>query len=142
MNITLYRNSSESHVMYKQLETVSAVSGTLKDGAHELKPDILIEYSGFPNINYMYIEEYGRYYYVEVENVSEYTWILHGKVDVLMSHAEGINNSVGLITHNNTTIDYYLQDRNKELYANPHIVYKNFSGTFSANDDSLILVTI
>ena len=63
MNISLYKNSSDSRCINKKITLVSSMTGNLKNESSIINPTILIETDNI-DFNYLYIQEFKRYYYV------------------------------------------------------------------------------
>ena len=114
MKVILYYNKSEEMRVDKELDELLVINGTLRDECSIETPVILIETT--PEImstcNYMYIEEFNRYYFVKKD-----------------------------IVRNENNINYFLTDAEREMYAKPHTVIKKFSGNFNNQFDSVILIT-
>ena len=95
MNITLYYNSSEKNKIGKSLNNAQKLSGTLKEESGIVNPTITIKHSNPVNYNYIYIDEFKRYYFIdEITSVRNGIWSLNLSVDVLesfKSYFMGIN---------------------------------------------------
>ena len=143
MKVILYYNKSEEMRVDKELDELLVINGTLRDECSIETPVILIETT--PEImstcNYMYIEEFNRYYFVKKDIVRNNLWRITGDVDVLSSFKNEIKNSFALIVRNENNINYFLTDAEREMYAKPHTVIKKFSGNFNNQFDSVILIT-
>ena len=67
MNITLYTSLSDKNVVDKELYTHTSMTGTLRDDCSVINPVISVESltpTQLKEVNYAYIPEFGRYYYV------------------------------------------------------------------------------
>lgn len=113
MTIVLYQNSSDSNVMHKNLEVVETLTGALKDSCSVTDPVVLVEGDNFANINYMKIEEFNRFYFVNnITSVKNGLWSISGHVDVLTTYANELI-SIGAIIGRTEDIRYsnlYLDD--------------------------------
>lgn len=79
--------------MRKELTNGVEMSGNLRHPSNVVSPDILIEIANPSLFNYMYIPDFGRYYYIdEMESVRTGLWRIAATVDVLMSFQEEILN--------------------------------------------------
>lgn len=59
---------------------------------------LVYRYQGNLDINYLYVPAFGRYYYCTPELMDGASYILHCKVDPLMSYAAGIRSCSGVVT--------------------------------------------
>lgn len=91
MNIHLIYNASPKNKINKTLETLLTVTGSLKDGCNITDPVILFEIGNVPTCNYMYIPDFGRYYFIDmIESVRNNLWSITAHVDVLESYKTSI----------------------------------------------------
>ena len=134
MNITLYKNMSEYNDVDKDLTTLGAVTGTLREGSSMLDP--VINFSGLStyiaNLNYAYIQEFGRYYYVsDVEYVRNDLWRVSMHVDVLYTYRTQIRNNYAIIERNENLYDLKLNDGLFRTQQNPRIAQYPFPSGFN-----------
>lgn len=145
-NIVLYRNLSATNVVTKNLEEIYTFQGTLRAGSSLLDPVIIFQAQdpGFHanKANYLYIEEFGRYYYItNVISRNETLWVIHAHVDVLMSYAELIKQQVAVVARQETTYNMMLDDGFFMCYQNPKLQTKLFSveGPFETQEFVLVV---
>lgn len=145
MTITFYQTKDPNNKLNKTLTQVGdALTGVLRDGCSILAPRILIEYAGtFPaNINYMYITEFGRYYFVgDPVAVRNNVWEIPANIDPLMSHAPDIKKCKGIV-HRSADVKAYnvmLDDGTFRTYADPVIRTVSFPNGFT-NAEFLLAV--
>lgn len=113
MNITLYVNSSEKNKIGKALTTVDVLQGSIKGESSIINPTILIEYDNPTAFNYVYIDAFSRYYFVnDVIVVRNGLLRVSLTVDVLESFAAAILSQNVIIDKNTTDFDLYLPDEN------------------------------
>lgn len=101
MKIILYSTNSPNNKLNKSLANAWEKQGTLRNETNLITPSILIQRdtNNFLNRNYCYIPEFGRYYYItDVESTRTKMWMIHLRVDVLMSFKQDILNSNAIIT--------------------------------------------
>lgn len=85
MEIRLYNNTSDEKVVNKSISLVASLQGELKEETSLISPSIQLNLENV-NFNYIYIHEFGRYYYVnEIRNIRKTLWEIDCHVDVLMS---------------------------------------------------------
>ena len=122
LSLNLYHNESEKDHLFKSLQSIGTITGTLRESCDVINPQIMIEYSGVPDFDYVYIAYFNRYYYVtDVVSVKQDLWIISLKVDVLMTYKDIIKLQTAFVTRNQFTYDrdksdsYVSFDYDKEL---------------------------
>ena len=91
MNVILYNNKSDKRQLVKNITEIKTLSATAKGDINIISPTLIIQNTDMTNINYCYIIELKRYYFL-----TNYTYItgqrieLHCNVDVLMSYSDDI----------------------------------------------------
>lgn len=113
-SINLYKNTGERKRVDKTdyLVTVGTISGALRAACDVQSPDILLEYSKFPDFNYVYIPAFGgRYYFVEkVVSAGKNLWQVSFTEDVLMSFKTGIKKLNAVIERQENDYNTLLAD--------------------------------
>lgn len=110
--ITLYQCSSESNRLNKTdfLENANTYQGFLKENCSIITPAILLDgyqftgrnYDNLFKFNYMYIEEFERYYFItDITLISNQLIEITGRVDVLESFKNDIYNMEGVLYRTN-----------------------------------------
>ena len=113
MTITLYVNNSEPNKVDKDLSNPINIDGALRDGSSIIDPVIDIELSSgnIANINYIHIQEWDRYYFVNnISSVVNGLWTLSCHVDVLSSYKKRIKNLSAIIARQQNEYNLYLND--------------------------------
>lgn len=134
MILKLYKNISEKNVVDKDITELAVITGTLRDDCSIINPVIMIEdTAGFDlkYTNYAYIEEFGRFYYINNIVCKNNLFELQMHVDVLKTHANGIRNNNAVISRQQHRYNLYLQDGVFKTYAYPHIEIKQFPNGFT-----------
>ena len=91
MNVILYNNKSDKRQLVKNITEIKTLSAVAKGDINIISPTLIIQNTDMTNINYCYITELKRYYFL-----TNYTYItgqrieLHCNVDVLMSYSDEI----------------------------------------------------
>ena len=133
MTIKLYKNYSDKNVMDKNITQIgSDITGTLREDCSVINPVIAIEGLSDLGVNYAYISEFGRYYYINNIVCKGKLFELDMHVDVLKTYAAGIRNNSAVISRQQNYYNLYLQDGVFKTYANPHIQIKQFPSGFSS----------
>lgn len=105
MLIVLGTIADENNKLNKTINNVININGVLKQETSVINPTILIEAENLSGFNYMYINDFGRYYFVtDIVCVRAGLWKISGKVDVLMSFREGINSCPIIVKNTETTL--------------------------------------
>lgn len=112
MKIILYYNKSESIKVDKDIEEVLTVEGTFRTRVSILNPTIYLNIDFIPlNINYVYIEDLKRYYYVDniIADVKD-MYILKCSIDVLMTYKNYIKSQQAYVSRNQYVYNGYISD--------------------------------
>ena len=140
ITIDLYNNSSPINAMEKSLSSIASLTGNLREESNVIDPTILIERDSIANVNYAYIPEFNRYYFVtEIESVRTKIWRLHLHVDVLVTYRTKIRQNRGLINRQQNYYDLMLDDGVFRCKQNPRIYRYDFPN--GLGDFNYILIT-
>ncbi len=93
MQLDLFKNSAEPNRLDKTayLESIGTLAGTLRNETSVTNVVMQIEYTKFPDFNYVYLAKFNRYYYVDdIISVRNNLWEIHMSVDVLMTYKDAI----------------------------------------------------
>ena len=148
--VQFFKCSDDNRVVSKHLTAFSnnQYTGVVPKGEFNImKPQLIFkvdsanigELMGFAN--YMYIPEFGRYYYIQSKTLLTGNRIsLTGSIDVLMTYAAGIRNLTGTITRQenigiNDVVDSLLPLQNRKELAVIEFESSEFNIT-SANNCS------
>lgn len=116
MNVKLYINESNNNVLNKKITLISEDNILLKYDVDVYKPIVKIKKPLLNNCNYVYIEDFKRYYYItNKKSINTDVIELSLKCDVLMSFKNDILNSKGLIIKSENLINNYI---NSDIYVN------------------------
>ena len=134
--LKLYTNSSEyDHVTKTITQIGSDLSCIARGECSLLYPEIEVELSSIPaTANYMYIEDFARYYYIdEIVVVRTGLYRIRGTVDPLMSFATQIKACSGIVNRaeSEAACNTYLDDGAFRTYANPEIRTLEFPSGFN-----------
>ena len=135
-DVVLMTNSSPRNYLDKSVATIATVSGVLREGSDMVNPTIEIEYASSPDmVNYVHIAEFGRYYYVnDITSTRNGLWSFSCSSDPLMSFRSQIRGCTGILrrAESNQATNMMLDDGSFRVFANPHIITKNFPSGFSS----------
>lgn len=143
MKITLYNTTSENIRVVKSLTKILDIENAkVLSNNNLLNLQIFIKrdlVSDFNKINYLYIDSYKRYYFVDV-TIENGFLVLNCSVDVLMTYKSAILNLTATITRNENLKNGYLEDKNYNIMSYENIVCKTFPNGLT--NDSIILMTV
>lgn len=140
--ITLYRMTQDKKVVNKTLtsaNTIASVTASFKGDCTITDPVIELDYdTGYLQANYMYISDFGRYYFIEQTVVSEQRIIYSCHVDVLKSFTGDIRNMTALVSRSEKNYNLYLNDKyfkvlnykNDEVFEFPEDTKNRFTNKF------------
>ena len=143
MEITLYKISDENNKIDKTLSEPYKMIGSLRNESNVIRPSILVEIENPTKYNYMYIPDFGRYYFIkEITSVRTNLWRLDCEVDVLKSYADKIKTLTVIINKNKdySKTNQYIDDGSFIIENKNTIEIKNFSNGFN-DEPNYVLVT-
>ena len=145
MVIKLYNNLSENNIINKTITQVgSDITAAIKGDISVETPNLIFAYPGsLPNVNYFYISEFSRYYYItDLIDRTGGRYEIRGKTDVLESFKTDILALNAIIDKQQNTqkANMYMDDgsfisENKEFNT-----VINFPSGFN-DDGEYILIT-
>ena len=112
----MYNTTSDNRVLSKSITLIKKIDAELKDADDVISPTLKIQrFKDWEKVNYIYIESFNRYYYVNtIKQLLGNTILLNCSVDVLMSNKNAIRNLTCIIDkqENSATTysDKYLDD--------------------------------
>lgn len=115
MNVTLYRYKGEVKKLHKTLPTSeydvwNFTNVYLKDGSSVTHPTLLIKATNLKDVNYCFIQEFFRYYFVEIDSISNGLWELKCSVDVLNTNWSEIEDNYAYIERSESGGNPLLED--------------------------------
>ena len=144
MDITLYNNKSANNKIDKDIKKIKDISNVvLKEENSILSPKLLIQTNGInniKNINYIYISDFKRYYFVnDIIFISDDIIELDCGIDVLNSYKNEIYKLKGVIARTDSFVDCFYTDDIYPTAEDSYAYCKLFGKSFSGN--SYILIT-
>lgn len=112
LSVTLYNSASPVEKIGKTLTAGGTYSCSLKDTTSVLNPVIIIRTSDpVYNYNYLYIQEFGRYYFInDIKSVNNNVWEISAHVDVLETYKTAILANDAVIRRQDKLFNLYLDD--------------------------------
>ena len=135
MTIDFYKNHSEKNRLDKDLTSVTSMTGELKENCSIIDPIIKIvgNVGTFAAVNYMYIAEFGRYYFINnVISINNDICEVHAHVDVLSTYKDQIRSQNAIVSRQERKWNLYLNDGVFKTYQNPYIITKAFTSGFTS----------
>ena len=146
MRVILYNTTSDNRVLSKNIALIKEIDAELKDANDVISPTLKIQrFKDWEKVNYVYIDSFNRYYYVNtIKQLLGNTILLDCSVDVLMSNKDAIRNLTCIIDkqENSSTAysDKYLDDGSFITECRTFNSILNFPAGFN-NDGEFILIT-
>ena len=141
MEIRLYNNKSGPEVVLKQLEEIAVKDATVYNSENLLNPTFIFHDSmGVPlNVNYIYVPEYGRYYYTTAELASDGTYLLYCDVDAVASFLNDVMLLPVIIDREEIRNDLYIDAGTYVKGTKNYGTVYNFSGGFNASPENILI---
>lgn len=142
MLITFYNNKSENNAISKNIAYVTSKDGSLINETNIIDVDIMVEgdTSILTGTNYMYIDDFKRYYFITDINIKDDTsYSIKGHVDVLMTYANEIKKQRAVIAKQENRYNLLLNDTDYKSYENSIITQRKFPNGFT--EHSTVMLT-
>lgn len=144
MNIKLCSSISEIVAINKDISIIDDVSATIKGALSVENPVLILQYKSDiqPNVNYVYIQEYNRYYFVtDIINLTGGRYEIHCKVDVLMSFKDYILNLSCIVDKQSSkdNANMYLDDGSFVVQSKEFVNTINFPRGFNDNGEFILI---
>lgn len=121
-----YTTNDSTNTITKTVEFIGDIEVKFKEEVNIYNPSVILKYDDLINFNYMYIDKFKRYYFIEdVEVFPNQIYKLRLKCDVLMSFKDDILNSYGNITSQTNYNDYYNFDYSSEVRKENNIYHSD-----------------
>lgn len=143
MTVKFYTNSSERDEIYKTLSNETTLSNVIiKDDTNITDPVLILSGTSAlaNNINYAYIQTFGRYYFIESKDVSQQRIYLTLHVDVLESARSQILNNGAVIGRSTNQFNTYIPDTDMPQLNECDITTTPFPNAFSDTESMLLSV--
>lgn len=144
MNIKLCSSTSEIVAINKDISIIDDVSATIKGALSVENPVLILQYKSDiqPNVNYVYIQEYNRYYFVtDIINLTGGRYEIHCKVDVLMSFKDDILNLSCIVDKQSSkdNANMYLDDGSFVVQSKEFVDTIDFPRGFNDNGEFILI---
>ena len=146
MQISLFTCTAENHRVDKSsyINNRFAIDGTLRNESSVIDPIILIEKNNpaLYHYNYMYIEEFQRWYYInDIISIRNDLWEIHAHVDVLYTWRADICNMECIVDkiEDYGTANFYFDDGDFIMDCRNNIELKEFPNGFNENGEYILI---
>lgn len=112
MNMTLYSNVGDNRQLNKNITKIADITAEYNADVDMRNPVFTFSYSAnYLNGNYIYVHEWGRYYFITGKRVLSGAEIeISCHIDVLMSYKRAILNSQVIASRSASNTDPYIPD--------------------------------
>jgi hypothetical protein len=111
VTITTYNITADNHVLSPTLTPIqSNISAVHKENTNMLHPTLILSGSVGQAFNYIYISEYGRYYFLKERTYSQQKYICTFDVDPLRSWKSRIKNLEVIANRSSSYYNTYQKD--------------------------------
>lgn len=119
MLANFYNNKSDHRYLTKDIHRIRRdVEIYFKDDTELMHPTIKVRTDMLANnVNYLYISELGRYYFIDNINYSKQCVYLNCTCDVLMTYRDKILNTETIVKRNENLYNLYQPDEKMKLYS-------------------------
>ena len=141
---TLYNCTSNPKLVNKSISSLGDFSCDFKNMIDVETPEVYVAAGDtYDKANYMYIPEFGRYYFCKARAGVGNTITFECKSDPLMSFKTGLLTAPAVISRNPWHFDLYLPDPKLPIEAKTVSSVLKFSGDhFKGTNNSYILTTL
>lgn len=147
MQVDFFNYLGDKKAFNKNLTTITSINNCsaidtlhLNHNLFRFKRADIEAIENYKNINYIYVDEFERYFFVDEKTFDGAFVIFDCTVDVLMSHKQGIYNTTATIDRNENESNAYLIDDKYKSYSYRQITCKSFANGLT--HDNLILMSV
>lgn len=143
MTIQTYFNGSPNNKIGKTLTAGPTYTGQPRENTNIVHPDIRIDGVVDPKINYAYISDFGRYYFIrDIEWEGQNVYTLHMDSDPLETFKNEILGTSALIARTSGDPNDYLVDNIRPIQNNYEVITSVLTSGRQFNKISCILATV
>ena len=137
MQIILYNNHSAQNVVHKIKTQIKICNGICKENVNRESAVFTIShFSGWENINYAYIPEFGRYYYVSVDLLNGMRLKLTMKSDALSTFWDSYKASQCIAKRSTSNFNPDIADECLKFKSQPIYIRRKTSSKFTPTSNS------
>lgn len=142
MHVVLYNNSSDPEVLDKSLTTIGSATASPYESISVESPTLILSdlsVSNIGRVNYMYIEELGRYYNTRLVMGNNGLYTAYGEVDPFMSFKSAILNLTCVIGSQVDEKNNDINDGSKTSQVNGFLQRIDFEGSFEGTGKNILI---
>lgn len=143
ITVKLLHNSSPVEKIGKTLDAGTDFTCDLKADTSVLKPTLILQSaSSLAGFNYMYIQDFGRYYFIDdIVSKNNVIWEVSGHVDVLETYKQGILSNTAVLKRQQNKYNTYLNDERWPVYTYDDVITFKFTNSgFKKTLEYLLIV--
>lgn len=144
INVSFYKTNSDPRLLAKNLTQLGTLSCELLENTSIVNPTMLVDLPATYKVaNYMYIQDFNRYYFCRTEIDNGSLCRIYGECDVLMSFRQGILNTSVLLNRCSKKDKYnlYFADDKIKKYAYERTQLYQFPNNPLNRDGYCVLIT-
>ena len=141
MNISIYKCIDEKIKLTKTLTDEIIYVGDLRESSDVLNPTITIQSDNIITGNYMYIEDFNRYYFItDIECIQKNVWKITAHIDVLMTYKDDIKKLNVIVGRQENAFNVFLSDSEVKVQQNRQVSTIKFPiDVFNLQGESFVL---
>lgn len=143
MTATLYNNSSNNNVVHKSLSSVATVNIEATEGFSVDNGRFrMTRNDNYLNVNYMYVPDLHRYYFIQVEIENGSFMIINAESDPLTSFWDYYKNSSCIAKRSSNKYSINLEDDRIVKSLKPTIIYRKMGSAFTPSNVNNYVLTL
>ena len=141
MNAYLYRNDSDERYVDKNITPLygSPITCIFKDDTNMINPTLIFTSNIVANVNYIWLEDTQRYYFVRNRTYSQQRVYVECEVDVLMTYRNEIRQQNVIVSRNEFNYNLYQNDDEWKVYGYTAIRTIPFPSGFDMSKQEFVL---
>lgn len=137
MQIILYNNHSAQNVVHKSKTQIKVCNGVCKENVNRESAVFTIShFDGWQNINYAYVPEFARYYYVSVDLLNGMRLKLTMKSDALSTFWGNYKTSQCIAKRSTSNFNPDIADECLKFKSQPIYIRRKTSSHFTPTSNS------
>lgn len=143
MTATLYNNSSNNNVVHKSLSSVATVNIEATEGFSVDNGRFrMTRNDNYLNVNYMYVPDLHRYYFIQVEIENGSFMIINAESDPLTSFWDYYKNSSCIAKRSSNKPDIRIEDDRILKLQKPTIITRRVGASFEYSTSNNYVLTV
>lgn len=144
MNAIIYNNSSDNNVVHKDLTLIANITVDTIDEFNIETPTFLLDRNdNYLGANYMYVQAFNRYYYINSIDVYNGSMMrINAKSDPLTSFWDSYKGSQCIAYRSTSKPDSRIEDPKVFKKQKPTIIYRKIGTPFTLSTNNNYMLTI